>query len=194
MDAGRDIDTDQTCELARRCAEGDAAARDRLFAAVYDDLRQRAHRLLRQSEGATLSTTALVHETYLKLAGGRLAPQDRAHFHAIAAAAMRQVLLNAMRDRVAAKRGGGQLCVTLGAAEDVATADPDAATDLFALDAALTALAREDARLAQVVELHFFAGLGFAEIAELVALSERTVARDWRAARALLRLHMAQAQ
>ena len=194
MDSGRDIDTARTQDLARRCAEGSAEARDQLFAAVYEDLRQRAHRLLRQSEGATLSTTALVHETYLKLAGGRLAPQDRAHFHAIAASAMRQVLLNAVRDRAAAKRGGEALCVTLGAAGGLAEPDASNAPDLLALDAALTALAREDARLAQVVELHFFGGLGFAEIAELMALSLRTVARDWRAARALLRLHMAEAR
>lgn len=191
METGGAVDEGATQALVKRCAAGDAQARDALFAAVYDDLRRRAHRLLQQSSGATLSTTALVHETYLKLAGGRLAPQDRSHFHAIAASAMRQVLLNAVRDRAAAKRGGAQPCVTLGTAESVADGAEDAAPDLLALDAALSALARADARLAQVVELHFFAGLGFAEIGELLELSSRTVARDWRAARALLRLYMA---
>lgn len=180
-----------TIELTRRCAAGDAAARDALFAAVYDDLRQRARRLLQQSSGATLSTTALVHETYLKLAGSRLAPQDRTHFYAIAAAAMRQVLLNAVRDGSALKRGAGEVCLTLGAAEAVAVTGLSRASDVLALDEALSALAKEDERLAQVVELHFFGGLDFAEIAELLTLSLRTVARDWRAARALLRLHMA---
>ncbi len=181
----------RTVELIRRCAAGDAAARDALFATVYDELRQRARRLLRRGTSATLSTTGLVHETYLKLAGNRLAPQDRTHFYAIAASAMRQVLLNAVRDGRALKRGGEQRCLTLGSAEPMAATDRALSPDVLALDVALRALAEEDERLAQVVELHFFAGLGFAEIAELLGLSSRTVARDWRAARALLRLHMA---
>ncbi len=193
MADGRNTQT-HTAELAQRCSQGDAAARDALFSAVYEDLHRRAHRLLRESGGATLSTTGLVHETYLKLAGSRLAPQDRAHFYAIAAQAMRQVLLNVVRDRAAAKRGGGALCVTLDHAEGLAAPEGEGAPDLIALDGALSALAQQDARLAQVVELHFFAGLGFAEIAELLSLSLRTVARDWRAARALLRLHMAQSR
>lgn len=178
-----------TVDLTRRCAEGDTAAYDALFSAIYDDLRRRAHHLLHQAQGATLSTTALVHETYLKLAGSQLALQDRAHFFCIASRAMRQVLLNTARDRSAMKRGGDWSRVTLSA---LTTGEEVDLLELLALDKALVVLGNEDARLAQIVELHFFAGLGFAEIAELLALSERTVARDWRAARALLRHHMEQ--
>ena len=108
-------------------------------------------------------------------------------FFRIAACAMRQVLMNSARDRNAIKRGGDQDRVTLGAVGDGEAPD---LLELLSLDEALTALGSQDARLAQVVELHFFAGLGFSEIAQLLDLSERTVARDWRAARALLRLHM----
>lgn len=176
-----------TAQLTQRCAAGDPAAYDQLFSAIYNDLHQRARRMLRSNAGATLSTTALVHETYLKLSGSRLALQDRMHFFSIAACAMRQVLMNAARDRNAIKRGGDLDRVTLGAVGD--GEGPDL-LELLSLDEALTALGSQDARLAQVVELHFFAGLGFSEIAQLLDLSERTVARDWRAARALLRLHM----
>lgn len=176
-----------TAQLTQRCAAGDPVAYDQLFSAIYNDLHQRARRMLRSNAGATLSTTALVHETYLKLSGSRLALQDRMHFFSIAACAMRQVLMNAARDRNAIKRGGDLDRVTLGAVGD--GEGPDL-LELLSLDEALTALGSQDARLAQVVELHFFAGLGFSEIAQLLDLSERTVARDWRAARALLRLHM----
>lgn len=176
-----------TVELARRCSAGDAEARDALFSAIYADLRARAHRLLRQSSAVTLSTTALVHETWLKLAGSRLQPADRSHFFCIASRAMRQVLMNAARERSALKRGGELSRVTLTA---LTTGEEVDLVKVLALDEALVSLARDDERLAQVVELHFFAGLGFAEIAELLDLSERTVARDWRAARALLRAHM----
>ena len=176
-----------TVSLTRRCAAGDPAAYDALFAAIYDDLRTRARQLLHQAHGATLSTTALVHETYLKLSGSRLDPQDRTHFFCIASRAMRQVLMNAARDRSALKRGGDLARVTMSA---LTTGEEVDLTELLALDDALMALAKQDERLAQVVELHFFAGLGLADIAELLGLSERTVARDWRAARAILRLKM----
>lgn len=179
-----------TVELTRRCAAGDTAAYDALFAAIYQDLRSRAHHLLRQTQGATLSTTALVHETYLKLSGSRLDPQDRTHFFYIASRAMRQVLMNAARERNALKRGGDRTRVTLSA---LTTGEEVELMELLSLDDALVALTAEDERLAQVVELHFFAGLALAEIAELLTLSERTVARDWRAARAILRLHMGEA-
>ena len=176
-----------TVNLTRRCAAGDSAAYDALFAAIYEDLRTRARQLLHQAQGATLSTTALVHETYLKLSGSRLDPQDRTHFFCIASRAMRQVLMNAARDRSAIKRGGDLARVTMSA---LTTGEEVDLTELLALDDALLVLAKQDERLAQVVELHFFAGLGLAEIAELLNLSERTVARDWRAARAILRLQM----
>jgi RNA polymerase sigma factor (TIGR02999 family) len=177
-----------TADLLRRCAGGDERAYDSLFAAVYADLHRRARHLTRAA-GATLSTTALVHETYLKLAGRDLALNDKAHFFALAARAMRQVLLNAARDSLAQKRGGGKIEATFDSALAVPS-DAGDHVDVFALDQALQQLAAADARLAQVVELHFFAGLGFAEIGELQGVTERTVARDWRAARALLQMQL----
>lgn len=177
-----------TAELLKRCSDGDVAAYDTLFAAVYTDLHDRA-RYLSRGPGATLSTTALVHETYLKLIGRDLALNDRAHFFALAARAMRQVLLNAARDAAAHKRGGGLVDATFESALAVPS-DAGDHVDVVALDQALRQLASVDERLAQVVELHFFAGLGFAQIGELLGITERTVARDWRAARAMLQLQL----
>ncbi|WP_395680540.1 ECF-type sigma factor [Dokdonella sp.] len=179
---------DETAELLRRCSSGDAQAYDTLFAAIYADLHLRARHLARGA-GATLSTTALVHETYLKLAGRGLALNDRAHFFALAAGAMRQVLLNGARDALAQKRGGGMKETTFDGALAVPS-EADDRVDMIALDHALQQLAATDARLARVVELHFFAGLGFAEVGELLGLAERTIARDWRAARALLQMQL----
>ena len=175
-----------TAELLRRCSAGDARAYDMLFNSIYEELHRRARHLPR-APGSTLSTTALVHETYLKLAGASIAPNDRIHFFALAARAMRQILLNAARDRVAYKRGGGQAPATL---DSGLAASQTPTIDLVALDRAMENLAATDARLAQVVELHFFGGLEFAEIGELTGVSERTVARDWRAARAMLLMQL----
>lgn len=187
MNLSADVTREDTLALVHRCGAGDADAYNQLFEAIYQDLRRRAHQQLAGCGNATMSTTLLVHETYLKLAGAQLALNDRAHFFAIAARAMRQILINAARDRCAQKRGGNQRQVTF---DQEALATPELAQDIIGLDAAMDALADSDARLARVVELHFFAGLGFAEISELLDRSERTVARDWRAARALLRMHM----
>jgi RNA polymerase sigma factor (TIGR02999 family) len=177
-----------TADLLRRCSGGDTRAYDTLFAAVYSDLHKRARHMARGA-GATLSTTALVHETYLKLVGRDLALNDRAHFFALAARAMRQVLLNAARDSAAQKRGGDQVEATFENAMAVPSNVNDQ-VDVVALDQALERLAAVDTRLAQVVELHFFAGLGFAEIGEIIGVTERTVARDWRAARAMLQMQL----
>ena len=181
------VPTEDTLALVQRCAAGDKSAYNQLFETIYQDLRRRAHLQLAGRRDGTMSTTLLVHETYLKLAGSRLSLNDRTHFFAIAARAMRQILINAARDRAAQKRGGGQQQATF---DPDALAAPELSHDLLGLDAAMQALEASDARLAQVVELHFFAGLDFAHIAELLDLSERTVARDWRAARALLRMHL----
>ncbi len=191
MNVGTNSDSSEsdavvTGELLRRCSEGDARAYDTLFSAVYVELHRRAQHLPR-SPGETLSTTALVHETYLKLAGAHIAPSDKIHFFALAARAMRQVLINAARDRAAQKRGGGQAPATL---DSGLVAAETMTVDVLALDRALENLAASDARLAQVVELHFFAGLEFAEIGELTSVSERTIRRDWRAARALLQMQL----
>lgn len=175
-----------TAQLLQRCAGGDDEARDALFMAVYQDLRRRA-RHYRRGSHETLSTTALVHETWLSLARGPLSVRDRAHFFRIAAQAMRNILVDAARRRNAEKRGGGIAPLTL----DEATPATAPSLDVIALDDALRSLADEAPRLAEVVDLHFFAGLGFGEIADLLELSERTVGRDWRTARALLRVSLA---
>lgn len=177
LDPSADTET-----LLRACAAGDQRAYDHLFASIYTDLRRRAGQLARAPD-STLSTTALVHETYLKLAGSNVAPVDRLHFFAIAARAMRQILLNATRDAGRQKRGGDWLAITLDDDLDLVTLD---CSDRLALNQALNALADANQRLATVMELHCFAGLDFAAVGELMQTSERTAKRDWRAARALM--------
>jgi RNA polymerase sigma factor (TIGR02999 family) len=158
---------------------------------VYEELKRIAAAQLRREQHAwTLQPTALVHEAYLSLAGGALKPNDRAHFLAIAARAMRQVLVHHARSRNAEKRGGGAQRVTLH--EDLAGAaesNSEAAADVEALHEALEALERTDARKARIVELRFFGGLTEAETAQAMGLSVPTVAREMRVARALL-LHL----
>lgn len=172
---------ERTAMLIARLSDGDDAAYAELFEAIYADLHRRARRWSGEA-GATLSTTALVHEAFVSLAGARLTLNDRAHFFRLAARAMRRVLIDASRRRSAAKRGRGVRPLPI----DTSLVGPSQDIDLLALDQALEQLGAEEPRLAQVVELHFHAGLPFAEIAVMLGLSERTVARDWRAARALL--------
>jgi RNA polymerase sigma factor (TIGR02999 family) len=154
------------------------------FAVLYDELRRIAHRQLgRVRPGQTLSTTALVHEAFLKLARVDVTPADRTHFFALAARAMRQILVDAAREQSAAKRGGGQRPVSL---DDDAIRVEAIADDVLAIDGALGRLERLDPDLARVVEYRFFAGLTDAEIAALLNSSARTVRRSWRKARAFL--------
>ena len=164
--------------------EGDRSALDRLFPLVYAELRDRAHhQLARRRPGDTLSTTALVHEAYLKLtASAHQTYEDRVHFFAVASRAMRQILVDYARRTTAAKRGGGHP-VTL---DPEAVADPGRAEELLALDEALNQLEALDERLARMVELRFFGGLSVEETADALAVSPRTVKRDWRKARAFL--------
>ena len=164
---------------------GERAALDRLFALVYDELHARAQRALRQdSAGQTLSATVLVHEAYLKLAAATpLELQDRRHFFALAARAMRQIVIDHARRSLAQKRGAGGQAVTIERADTTQTVE---ATDLLALDRALSELAELDERLARTVELRFFGGLSVEETAEAMDVSPRTVKRDWRKARAFL--------
>jgi RNA polymerase sigma factor (TIGR02999 family) len=168
---------------------GDATAQERLYALVYDDLRRIAHRQLGASApgDGTLQTTALVHEAYLRLARHQResAIADRVHFFALAARAMRQILIDGARRRRAEKRGGGVKPIDLDALP-IAVPVLTAAEDLLALDVALTQLETQDPRLGQLVECHFYGGMNFEEIGSLQGLSERTVKRDWRKARAFL--------
>ena len=156
---------------------------DELLPIFYADLKRLARReRVRVGAGGTLHTTALVHEAYLKLRGTR-SWNDEAHFLRAAALAMRHALVNHAEARRAAKRGGGIPHLSLDAALDVGTASDET---LLALDEALQRLARQSARLAQVVECRFFAGFDERETARALGLSERTVRRDWTLARAWL--------
>jgi RNA polymerase sigma factor (TIGR02999 family) len=155
-----------------------------LFELVYQELRRIA-RGQRRAAGspATLDTTALVHEVYLKLHGAPEAKAiDRPHFLSLAARAMRQVLVDHARSRGRLKRGGDVVITGLG--DDIGMATD--MIDLVALDTALAQLTALDARAGQLVEWHVFGGLGMAEIARMQDLTERTVFRDWRRARAFL--------
>ncbi len=145
---------------------------------VYDELRRAAHTALRgERPDHTLSTTALVHEAYLRLADqARVAPVDDAHFFGVAVTAMRRVLIESARRRQALKRGGGSPALSLD--ESVVGAD-DRSEALLALDDALTRLATLNARLARVVECRYFGGLTEDETAALLQVTPRTVRRDW---------------
>jgi RNA polymerase sigma factor (TIGR02999 family) len=178
-------DIGEVTRLLRRAREGEPAALEQLVPLVYQDLRRLARRQLGHEYGErTLNATALVHESYLKLGVGALAASDRAHFLAIAARAMRQVLVDHARDRKAAKRGGGMWeCTTLTDGAWVREFDGDG---VLALDEALAAL---EPRQRQVVECRFFGGMEEQEIAVALGVSERTVHRDWMKARAWLYRH-----
>lgn len=171
----------QQLSAARR---GDRVALDRVFARVYSEIRRIAAAQVRRIGGeSTLSTTAVVHEAYLKLAGGApVAWEDRAHFFAVAARAMRQVLLNHARGHLAQKRGGGRPLPL----DDVVVAVDACAAELIELDVALERLTALDERLGRVVELRYYAGLSVEETAGLLGVTDRTVKRDWQAARAFL--------
>jgi len=181
MDRGSRRETGDVTALLAAARAGDGRALDRLLPVVYADLRAVAEReMRREARGHTLQPTALVHEAYLRLGGAAGSAGDRTHFLAIAARAMRQVLVDHARRRDAAKRGGGVPPVTL---TDGIGADPLDADEILALDRALELL---DPRQRQVVECRFFAGMEETEIAEALGLSERTVRRDWAKARAWL--------
>ena len=162
---------------------------DGLFAEVYASLKALAHTVRGGRGGETLSTTALVHEAFLKLTSTRsVAWNDESHFFAVAARAMRQILVDAARREIALKRGGARELISY---DDAAHAAPVKPAELIALDAALERLAAVDPRRAQVVEHRMFAGLTTAETAKLLGISTGTVERDWRTARAWLSTEIA---
>ena len=170
-------------QLLARARAGDAQALGAAYSALYDELKRAARAQLRRMRDA-FETTALVHEAYMKLAGGaQLAAVDRNHLLALSARAMRQVLVDDARARKADKRGGGQDALTLGAALG---SDSTAVVEVLALDELLGALQKVDARAAQIVELRYFGGYEEEEIAGMLGISYRTVRRDWRKARAFL--------
>lgn len=175
----------ETTRLLVDLGRGDPSAAARLLPLVYDELRALAGRYFRrQRSDHTLQPTALVHEAFLRLVDQTHAQwNDRAHFFAVAAQAMRQILINHALARAAAKRGGGRARIAL--AEDLAPA-AEHEFDALALDEALKQLAELDERKARIVELRFFGGLSVEEVAEVLGVSKTTVESDWRMARAWL--------
>jgi RNA polymerase sigma-70 factor (ECF subfamily) len=178
----------QISDLVDDASRGHAEAMAELLPVVYQELRRVAAGYLRRERpGQTLQATGLVHEAYLRLLREQqVSWQNRAHFCAIAANSMRQILVERARARNAAKRGGGLHRITLDEAVAPAQAD-DAAVDIDALDQALTRLAALDAQQARLVELRYFGGLTIEETAEVLGVSPATVKRSWVVAKAWLR-------
>ncbi len=190
--------TDATHVVTRlldRVRDGDREAIDEIFAILYDELRDLAHAQRRRWRGnATINTTALIHEAYVKLVGGEGAElESRAHFRSLAARAMRHVLCDYARSQAAQRRGGGLAPVTLdevvAAGERPAFMSEDSEL-LVALDEALRRLEQAEPRQAQVVECRFFGGLSVEETATALDISTRTVKRDWAVAQAWLHREM----
>lgn len=177
--------TDVT-QMLQHWGDGSRDGLDRLIPIVYGELRRQASRYLRRERpGNTLQTTGLVHETYLRLVDQKQVRwQNRAHFFGIAAQLMRRILVDHVRERKRAKRGGSALKLPLDEAMGVSK---EKEIDLITLDEALTRLAEIDEQQSRVVELRFFSGLGVEETAEVLGISERTVKRDWQVAKLWLR-------
>jgi RNA polymerase sigma factor (TIGR02999 family) len=174
-------------ELLARADRADQPAADELFALLYEELRCLAERHLRRGgSDLSISTTTLVHDAYLNIVGRRnMVFPDRARFFAYASRAMRGLVIDYARRRRARKRGR-DIEITLVEDQIPAAQDAEGGTDFEALGEALDSLGKLDADLAELVDLHFFGGFTFAEVAELRGVSERTIQRDWRKARLLL--------
>lgn len=174
--------------LLRQAAQGDRRALDRLFELLYPDLRRIAHARLRTEDGAAyLNTTALVHESFLRLVdSSELSLTDRKHFFTYAAKTMRNIIVDFAREQVALRRGGGQPVLRLDTAVSGRLPATEGETSLVAINDALAALEALDPPLAEIVEMRYFAGYNNEEIAELTGRSERTVRRQWDKARAFL--------
>jgi RNA polymerase sigma factor (TIGR02999 family) len=184
MDA-RSVSQQEVTGLLTRWSQGDGAALAELTPLVYEELRRLAHRFMEgQRTDHTLQTTALVNEAYLRLAD-QTNPhwQNRAHFFAVAARAMRQIVVDYARSQQARKRGGGALKIEL---DEAAIVSPEQSKEIVDLHEALERLAALDSRKAQVVELKYFGGLNYDEMAEVLKISRVTVRRDWEFARAWL--------
>jgi len=172
------VSPQEVTELLAQCSHGDDAALAELTPLVYEELRRLAHHFMeRQRPDHTLQTTALVNEAYLRLAD-QTNPnwQSRAHFFAVAARAMRQILVSYARSQRSQKRGGGALKVEL---DEVALVSPEESKEIVDLHEAPERLATLDSRKAQVVELKYFGGLNYDEMAEVLKISRVTVRRDW---------------
>lgn len=176
----------QITQLLKKWSEGNQEILDKLMPLVYEELRRQASRYLRRERSNhTLQTTALIHEAYLKLVDQKEVEwQSRAHFFAIAAQAMRRILVDYARERHRDKRGGN--AENLPIEDALMISSKEKSVDLVALDEALTRLAEFDERQARVVELRYFSGLSIEETADVLGVSNVTVRRDWNMAKAWL--------
>ena len=177
VDAREDTSLTDLLALARA---GDGGAYNRVFASAYAELQRLARQARRGLGGATLDTTGLVHECYLRLIRSRSRAVSAEHFLAIAAQAMRHLLIEMARARLSAKRGGGAECVDIDDSDAAETRD---AEQLLAIDDLLRRLEREHPRRAEIVACRFFGGLGEQETAAALSLSVRSVQREWALAR-----------
>ena len=174
--------------MVERVSAGDREAVSELVPIVYGELRKLARRYLRKEQKITLQATGLVHEAYLRLLRDKnLRWANRAHFMAIAARSMRQILVDRARAREAAKRGGGQIAVTL---DEAIPGRSDKSIDLLTLDDALKGLAKLDPKQSEIVELRYFGGLTVEETATVMGISPATVKRWWELSKAWLRREM----
>ncbi len=173
-------------ELLGRVQAGDSGARDALFAAAYADLHSLARARLRQgARDVMLDTTCLVHESYLRFVStGELRAEDRHAFFAYASQVMRSVIINTARERIAQKRGGDRLRLTLSTQISADVTDDN--ETVLKVNEALEELAQAEPRLAQVAQMRYFGGYSEQEIAETLDVTERTVQRDWEKARLIL--------
>ena len=183
---GREREASEITQMLREWSGGKQEALDNLLPLVYDELHRQAANFLRKERlGHTLQTTALINEAYLKLIDRQdVNWESRTHFFAVAAQAMRRILVDYARAKHREKRGGDNVKLSLEDATLVAAKEKG--IDLIALDEALNKLAKFDAQQARVVELRYFSGLSLEETAEALHVSRATVARDWEAARAWL--------
>jgi RNA polymerase sigma-70 factor, ECF subfamily len=178
-------------QLLHRLEAGDRSGVDRLFSAVYQELRNMAAKCFqREAKGNTLQPTALVHEAYMKLVDQKAVDwQGRTHFYAVAAQAMRRILVDHARHRGAVKRGGGQKRLQL---DDQLLSGFQPNDDILAVDEALSKLAQLDPRQAELVELRFFGGLSVEEAADALGISKRAAEREWTMVRAWLRRELSE--
>ncbi len=185
LPAGLSMDSPESItRLLVDAQAGEDGAWNRIYGLLYGDLHRIARAQIRQRTSGRISATSLVSESWLRLSGAHFSVENRRHFTALVARAMRFVLMDEVRRDLAEKRGDGQRALPLS--EDIDAAEDSALEDMIALDAALTRLSRLDMRLAQLVELRYFGGLDEHEIADVLGVTERTLRRDWRKARAFL--------
>jgi len=179
-------DSDSLTDLIRRAQDGDEAALRIVFDATYAELRVLARaRLSKGSRNTLLDTTSLVHEAFLRFAdAGRLHIGDRQHFLRYASHVMRSVIVDFVREKLAQRRGGDAVHVTLNS--EISDAKDAGESEILKVHEALEELAQHDARLVQVVEMRYFAGMTETEIAAALGINDRTVRRDWQKARLLL--------